>query len=369
MSNNKPTRIAIIRCDSHAYWFAPFLDEIDASVLATASDDAPTRQGIHHFFCDVTHYGQLAFNPVPGFVITKLYDRVGDRNADNTDPEALQYGSYPGRALALSEALVSRPQVCHTIEELLEDIDAVFIADSSGPKDGADHLELVRPFLEHGIPSFVDKPFAATFADAREMIDLAIANNTPLMNASLLAHTDTGKAFRRRFAEIGEPGLLVVKGAGFCNAAVGHGIAAAHGLFGYGVESVECMGAGPGSEKKHWNLANAAYYIEHLLLHYPDGRQAMVMNTTHEWMQSTSEFYCSAYSNLGVVHSPGIGNREFLSGGTAIVKLFRQMIDTGMPPIPYEHILERIAILEAARIAQKEGRRVALTEVWDGANE
>ena len=365
MSSNQPIRLAMIRCDSHAYWFAPFFGEVDPAVLSTYSNDAPTRQSIHHYGCAVGNYRQMAIEPVPGFVVTKLYDRVGDRDADNTDPEALQYGSYPGRANELSNTLLSHPQVCHTIDELLEDIDAVFIADSSSPKDGSDHLELVRPFLERGIPSFVDKPFASTFADAQEMVNLAKANNTPLMNASLLEHTDTGKGFRRRFDEIGEPGLLVVKGVGFGNAAVGHGIAAAHGLFGHGVESVECMGACPEPGKTHWNRADTAYYIEHLLLHYADGRQAMVMNTSSDWYPRTSEFFCSAYSNLGAVHSHGIGDREFLTGGTAIVTLFRQMIETGEPSIPYEHMLELMAIIETARIAQKEKRRAKLSEVYD----
>ena len=39
------------------------------------------------------------------------------------------------------------------------------------------------------------------------------------------------------------------------------------------------------------------------------------------------------------------------------------MIDTGKPPIPYEHILEPIGIIEAARIAQETGKRVPLSDV------
>ena len=49
------------------------------------------------------------------------------------------------------------------------------------------------------------------------------------------------------------------------------------------------------------------------------------------------------------------------------VELFAQMLETGKPPVPYDHILEPTAIIEAARIAQQEDRRVVLTEVWDGA--
>ena len=366
MTSEKKRKLAMVRCDSHAYWYAPFLVDVDPQILATYDNDAPTRQSIHHYGCAVGNYQKMAIERVPGFEISKIFDRVGDRDPDNTDPEALQYGTYPGRAIAFANTLLNcSPEVCHTIEEAAQDVDGAFISDSSSPRDGGDHLELARPFLERGIPCFVDKPFASTLSDAVEMVELAKANKTPLMNASLLTHTDTGKLFRRRFDEIGTPGLLLVKGVGFSNGAVGHGICAAHGLFGYGVESVEQMGAGPQEGQEHWNRANTAHYLEHLLLHYPDGRQAVVMNTCNDWYPRTSEFYCSAYGNQGVVHSPGIGDRQFLSGGTAIVKLLAQMIDTGQPPIPYEHILEPIAIIEAARIAQTEGRRVPLREAYD----
>ncbi|MBI3923827.1 MAG: Gfo/Idh/MocA family oxidoreductase, partial [Armatimonadetes bacterium] len=276
----------------------------------------------------------------------------------------LQYGTYPGRAVAFSETFVTKPEVCHSIEETVRDIDGAFIADSSSPKDGADHLALAKPFLESGIPLFVDKPFAATLADALEMVRLAQAYKTPLMNASLLSYTAVGDFFRRRFEEIGQPGFLTVKGVGFTNGAVGHGLALALAMFGFGVESVECMGATPDPAIGHWNRASRDYRLEHILLHYPDGRQAIVMNTDHRWYPQTSEFYCSVYSRQGALHSPGIGDREFLTGGTAIINLFKQMIDTKQPPIPYSHILEPFAIIEAARIAQKERRRVMLSEVW-----
>ncbi len=233
---------------------------------------------------------------------------------------------------------------------MLEDVDAAYIADSSSPGDGADHLELARPFLERGIPTFVDKPFAPTLADAKEMVRLAKENNTPLMNASILAHTDVGKHFKRRFDEIGEVGLVIVKGVGPSNSGIVHGLALAQGLVGYGVEWVESIGSIP---------------QECILCHYPSGLEAFVISAPIGVFERTCTFHCSAYSKLGVVHCPGICEPEFHTGTRRIVELFRQMIDTGEPPIPYEHILEPIAIIEAARIAQKTGKRVALREVYE----
>ena len=348
MAGKKKTRVAIVRCDTHAYWFGAFMDECDPEILASYSEDAPTRQAIHNYFKAGNSYNSLKIERVPGFVIAKVYDRIPEKGADENGVPILQYGTYPGRAEAFSDTFPSRPEVCETIEEAADGIDAAYIADSSSPKDGSDHLELARPFLERGIPCFVDKFLGPTLADAREMIRLAEANSTVLMSASILAHTEVGEHFRRRFDEIGEVKLIVAKGVGSVNAAFIHGLALAQGLVGYGVESVECMGSLP---------------QECILLQYPNGLEAYVLNTSNDVFPWTCTFYCSAYSKLGVVHSPGIGDPEFHTGTRRIVELFRQMIDTGKPPIPYEHILEPIAILEASRIAQESGKRVALRDV------
>ena len=353
MAEVKKTRLAIVRCDTHAYWFGVFMDECDPLILATVSDDAPTRTSVHGYFKDGNNYRRLKIKRVPGFVISKVYDRIPEKGVDDQGVPKLQYATYPARAEAFSETFLSHPKVCDTVEDLVEDVDAAYIADSSSPGDGADHLELARPFLEKGIPTFVDKPFAATLADAKEIIRLAQENNTTVMSASILAHTDVGKHFRRRFDEIGGCGFLVVKGVGTANGAVIHGLAAAQGLVGYGVDWVECMGS---------------QELECILLHYPSGLEAVVLNAPNAVFPWTCSFYCSAYSKQGVIHCPGIGDPEFHTGTRRIVELFRQMIDTGKPPVPYGQILEPIAIIEAARIAQQEGRRVTLQEIHDARN-
>lgn len=350
MTDKKKIRLAIVRCDTHAYWYGAFMDEVDTRILATPSDEAPTRPGVHDYFKVTGDYTHLKIKRVPGFVISKIYDRIPECGVDENGVPKLQYGTYPGRAIAFSETFLSHPMVCDTMEEMVKDIDAAYIADSSSPNDGADHLELARPFLERGIPTFVDKPFAATLADAQEMVRIAKKNKTVVMSASILAHTDEGNLFCRRFDEIGGCGYLVVKGVGPANAAVIHGLAFAQGLVGYGVEWVECMGS---------------HELECILLYYPNGLEAVVLNAPNRVFTRLCEFYASAYSNRGVVHSPPIGDHEFPSGTRNIVCLFKQMIETGKPPIPYEHMLEPIAIIEAARIAQREGRRVALSEVWN----
>ena len=339
MSEQKEkTRVAITRCDSHAYWFGVVMDEPDMEVLRTSNKQAPTRESVHYYLRDGANPNKLKIELVPGFVISKVYDKV-DR----------LYGDYPGRAEEFCRTFPSGPKVCDDFNDLLVDIDAAFVADSSGPPDGADHLELARPFLENGIPVCVDKPFASTYADAYEMVRLARENDTPLMNASILSHTDTREAFRRRFAEIGEPGMIVVNGVGPGNSGTMHGLALAQGLVGYGVDWVECIGS-------HEN--------ECIQLHYPSDLEAFVISGPVSVFPRNS-FWCSAYSKLGAIHSPAVGDWEYDSGTRRIVEMFRLMIDTGKPPVPYERLLESVAIIEAATIAQREGRRVMLSEIYE----
>ena len=54
--------------------------------------------------------------------------------------------------------------------------------------DGTVHLERARPFLEAGIPCFVDKPYACSVDDAKKMAELAARKKLPLFSSSSLRY-------------------------------------------------------------------------------------------------------------------------------------------------------------------------------------
>lgn len=67
-------------------------------------------------------------------------------------------------------------------EDMLGKVDAVMVT----ARDGKFHAEFSRPFLEEGIPMFIDKPFTTNPAEAVALAKLAKAKNVPISGGSSL---------------------------------------------------------------------------------------------------------------------------------------------------------------------------------------
>lgn len=354
MITRKKIRLALVRCDTHGYYFGAMLDKCDPLLLQK------NNYVVHHYFSDIYDAKLLNMPKISGFEIVKAYDY------------------NPENARKFSETFYSKPQVCGNLEEMTEGIDAVFIADCDG--GGGDHLKLATPFLKKGIPTFVDKPFASTLKDAEAILKLAKRFKSPLLNSSILSQVPAAVKFKQRFPEIvtdpswpvpasrppARIGLGVIKGVGGAfsqelkGKAVGgdiekrlayiiHGVALGIHLFGRGVEWVEAMGTLP---------------LEYLHMHLKSGTEVLVLNTPVDIFPEDCSFYAEAYSKYGAIHSPPIGDPEFICGAAKILRLFKKMIRAGKPPIPYDVILEHIAVVEAGQLAQKKGSRVYLKDVF-----
>lgn len=336
----KPIRVGLIRCDLHAIYYGALMAKHDPLVLRSPP---PTRSGkmqyswqpggAHFYF--YTHYGNPKRMSVPhvgGMRITRIWDE--DREF----------------AESASAIFCGVPQVCDTFEEASDDVDLVFIADCNF--EGKDHLKLATPSLKKGVPTFVDKPFAYDVKDAKAIVRLAEKHETPVLSLSILRSVPHFARFRKRFAEIGGAAFGTIHGGGLSLAGQIHSISLAQQLFGNGVECVGCMGKEP---------------TAHLYLGYGDRRnrpaRGVVLNC-HGGGGPHCAFYASAYGPQGAVHSPAIGDYQFPWGAAKNIRLAKQMVQTGKPPVPYQDMIENIAVATAARRAAKLGRTVRIREVW-----
>lgn len=90
-------------------------------------------------------------------------------------------------------------QLVDAPEDLIGNVDAVLILSLCGSA----HRERVRPFLEAGVPTYVDKPFACTIEDADAIVDLAEKHGTLLLHASALRYSSDVLSLQARIQRCG----------------------------------------------------------------------------------------------------------------------------------------------------------------------
>ena len=334
-------RVGMIRCDGHALFYSAQLAKHDPRRLREPRPH-PTiekhwsRSGagvFMYFYLDYAHPMRMTAPHVTGFELAKVWD-VDRANAE-----------------ILAEIPVDRPVVCDTLDEVTDDVDLVFIADCGG--DGRDKLELATPGLKKGVPTFIDKPLAYDVAGAMRIVALAEKMRTPILSLSILRCVPDATRFRRRLPEVGDLGLGTVTGGGSEMAGHIHAISLAQHVFGNGVETVACMGEKP-------------LGVVHLGYGGRADRPAagVTLHCDRGWAWHGG-FYVDAYGSRDVIHSGPIGDFAYPDGSAVILRLIKKMVRTGASPVPYDEMVENIAVATAARKAQRTGRTVALREVWD----
>ncbi len=83
-------------------------------------------------------------------------------------------------------------ELCETIEELCEKVDAVMIESV----DGRPHLAQAKPVIAAGKPLYIDKPVAGSLADALEIFRLAKEAGVPVFSSSSLRYAKSTQAVR-----------------------------------------------------------------------------------------------------------------------------------------------------------------------------
>jgi hypothetical protein len=99
--------------------------------------------------------------------------------------------------------------------------------------------DLARPYLEAGIPMFINRPFASSLRNARAIIDMAKKGGAPIMCGSSLEYVQAVDSVRQALPELGEITGYVADNAQSDYATHGvHGIYFVYACIGGGVQSV-----------------------------------------------------------------------------------------------------------------------------------
>ncbi len=221
-------------------------------------------------------------------------------------------------------------EVCDSPEELAEGVDAGLIADSGE----FDKIRYAPPFLEKGLPLFVDKPLAEFADDAQGIVDLAAANDAPLISCSGYRWAEGADEMRAQLGELGTIELLQgLCGQGRYHVYAIHPVEFAYGILGPGTESVINVGA---EDRDIIRLRRA------------DGKQVLLTMFWREVIQGKMLFtLCGSegwYSmdQMGPVYPRMMGE-------------FVKMCETREMPISGEEMVEVIRVVEAARTSRELG--------------
>ena len=200
--------------------------------------------------------------------------------------------------------------------------------------DGTVHYERAKPFLEAGIPCFIDKPFTCSTADAKKIVELAESKKTTVFSSSSL-----------RYAPEVVEYVADAKAGKLVGCAV-HGPASLSpipernaGLYHYGIHPVEILYTlmGPGC-KRVTSIHEKG--VDVVTGHWKDGRVA----TLRGLRAGASGYGFTAFAEKAV-KSVTVGTtviyRELLK---KIVEFFK----TGKPPVEPATTVEIMAFIEAA---------------------
>ncbi len=222
---------------------------------------------------------------------------------------------------------------------MIGQVDGALIIDDTGL--GEKHAELAAPFLEAGVPTFVDKPMALSWADAKRLFDTAEQHGAPVFSASALAFATEREPFQAELDRIGMLSSLVSVGPGE--------------WFNYGVHAVEMLltvtDARPTRVHRHTYPERDIAVID-----FADG-PAAVVETLRD---AAYVFHLTAYGANGHA-SMEIG--DALGFYTGEMRAFAGMVRSGTPPIQKERTLDVLAILEAGERSAERGEAVAIAEI------
>ena len=181
--------------------------------------------------------GIVDFDSSHAVEFTKRFNHVGV-DADQTVDGARVVCGSPGTSTMSPERIGPHTEQLQRCDvEIVEDplamigrIDAVLVLSLCGDA----HLPQVRPFLEANIPAYVDKPFACSLADTREIVQLADEHNTHVFSASALRYAADVMAFQTRRGDYGAVLGAVSYGPAFR-------MEGNPGLFHYGIHPTELL--------------------------------------------------------------------------------------------------------------------------------
>ena len=240
------------------------------------------------------------------------------------------------------------PEIVRRPEEMIGHIDGVMV----DHRHAKYHMAAVRPFIEAGVPAFVDKPFSFTVAEGWRLLQRARKKGVPVTSFSTIPEQAAFRNdLRKQIRSLGR--ITAVETRGPCDLKSKYG-----GVFFYGIHQVDAIlkAFGPGIAAVQVIRArrnpNAV-----AVMTYRDGGPIVTMHCIQEGPYS---FAFRAVGPRGAAEYVHRSDEDpYLTG----VRKFLRMFRTGRMPHTPAEILEPIAVLEAMSKSARTGKRTRVANL------
>lgn len=261
-------------------------------------------------------------NHVPGFEVTHLFGLDSKRNQ-----EVAEKGRIPN--------IVSKPS------EMLGEIDVAFVEF----RHGGLHLKYAKPFIEKGIPVFVDKPLAASTGDARKLLQLARKKHIPFASFSTLRFAAAVQEFKNLLATE-QPVYLSIVSPGDLKSEYG-------GLIFYGIHPAEIFSEIAGLGVKEVIAARKDRNVSATLLH------AKLVGNIRVSPEIPYVFSIEAVTKKSVL-TKKVDTATCYRDGMIKIK---EMLDSKKWPLTDKDMFEPVAVINAINKSMTSGRRTKVEQL------
>ncbi len=231
------------------------------------------------------------------------------------------------------------PHVVRHPEDVIHEVDAVII-----PTDiGHEHVERARPFIEAGLPLFIDKPLVDREEHLRQFAEWRRAGKA-FLSSSCMRYA---KEFADRESLLKESGQARLMTMSMAKTWERYGIHALEGVYPF---------LSPGAWLTVANTGTETSNIVHI--HHASGVEVV--------LAAISDLY-GAFGCLGIYGTTGWVTRQFRDTFHAFKNQLEAFVDylrSGMLPFPFEETVELMKIVIAGIRSRNEGgRKVMLSEI------
>lgn len=247
------------------------------------------------------------------------------------------FTGYADREMAENCARAAHiPNVVSRPEEMIGQVDAVICATDIG----AEHVDRCRPFVEAGLPIFIDKLLADTEEDLQQIVKW-VDEGAHIVCSSSMRYKKSLEPYYRNHYELGDFRYIVSPMGKYWEIYGVHAVEACYPLLGQGFEWVQNLGT---------------YERAMVQLHHNSGCDVSI--------PMGNGFVSNGITVMGQYGAQVIKDSDSFYSFKKQLDMFAQYLRTGIADHPFEDAVEICKIVIAGlRSRQEDGRRVYLSEI------